>query len=148
MNVNTPTCLLLMLACAMSTTANAIEVSLSCPRSIGVAHPFEVYAKFKNKDCTDVATIDRLMVGLAGNKNGGLNLQGPFNINVSPTLVIPPATCDRGWLITPGEISQNVRIVSKTPSTLAGKIALAYVEVLQSEGRGEGGDACLVEVTR
>ena len=136
-----------LLAGSWSITAHALSVN--CPTNVRTAKPFDVEVTFSNDKCFEPLTVERIMVGLAGNKSGAINLQGPFNINLNPALVVPPAVCNQQWpFITPGKVTKKVRIIGSTPVTLAGKIALAYVEVLDPEGKGKGGDACLVEVVR
>ena len=137
-----------VLAGAWSAGANAVSVSATCPGTVRVSQPLDVPVKFKNDQCNKSVTINRVMVGLAGNQGGLLKLQGPFSINLNPALVVPPAACDQGWPITPGEITKNIRIVGSMPGALAGKVALGYIEILQDSGKGQGGDTCLVEVVR
>jgi len=142
---------LLLLFSVAAAEAGDFDVELTCPASVAAGTPLSADVKLINNDCYQRVVVDRAVAGIGGNAGGSLGsmgIWGPFNRNISATIV-PKATCDQwGNVITPGKKSLPAfNIVDSVPSSLAGTAAMAVFEVITQTGDGIGGESCLVEVT-
>jgi len=126
--------------------AGDLGVSVACPTTVQVGQPLKVRVTLSNYNCTRSITIERLMLGVAGNGAGALEIQGPFNKTFDPPKTVPAATCPEPWNPKPGKISFRIPVINATPANYAGTMAMAYVETLDAQGHGQDGNQCFAPV--
>lgn len=128
--------------------AYALDVDLACPSTVKIGKPLAVTVYLKNWDYSPV-TVSRSMAFLAGNSTSNtfasVGLWGPFHKNGFGTKIVPGVN-QNNW--TPGTVAAfNITVINAVPNSLAGKMAVTGVDFLDSSGRSEGGNSCMVSVT-
>lgn len=146
-------CFLLLSTVVLATAAPVkphLDVDVVCPTSVVSGAPLDVQVVLMNDECNNTVSVARAVAGIGGNSGGTLGaagLWGPYNRAFS-TIVVPKASCDRwGNMINPGKRQTSINIVSSVPPALANTSAGVAVEFITPDGKGIGGDACVVEVT-
>lgn len=135
--------LLLVLGAA---EARAVDADIACPASVTSGQSLGVTITLKNWNTTTSVSVNRAMVYLAGNSTSNnvasLGLFGPFYRNGFGTKTVPKATNAS----TPGTVGFGLNVTSSVPASLAGRMAIAGVEILDSNGQGIAGGSCVVTV--
>ena len=150
-----------LLGFAFSVPSQALEVESKCPLTVKSNTPLVVPTTISNNDCKKKASIEKVIAGLAGNGGGTIGIQGPFVKELTTPKTVPKATCKTytypgctlgpqycsfTQVLSPGTLTLNLTIVSKTPTALNNTLALASTGVMQADGKATLG-ACYLTVT-
>ena len=135
----------MLLLTSVTAVAGNTKVTIQCEGPVAPNGPLQVTATFTNDDCSQYATVSQVMVGLAGNSAGSLNLVGPFNKVFAKRVAIPRASCDSGF--TPGVARRQITVTNSVPAEFAGTMAFVFAEGLNANGGTKFGSQCFVEIS-
>lgn len=138
---------LLVLSLGIGHAQAQVDVEVLCPNSVKANSPLSITVKFYNYDCSP-ASVKRLFKGIVGNSGGtlgGAGIWGPFSHTFATAITVPAATCSYPY--APGVSTITLPIISSTPNTLTGTMAMVIVSTVTTPGgQSDSGDTCLVNV--
>jgi hypothetical protein len=133
---------------AKSAYADNFDFDLACPTSVTVGAPLSVAVKnIKNWDGVNSVVLKRYVTGIVANTSdtvGDAGFYGPFAMNLAAAKTVPAANYSQPY--PPGTIPNfAVVAVSQTPN-VPNKMAMVFLQFINSDGQEMESGTCLVSI--
>ncbi len=132
-----------------------VNVTLSCPsyvRYLTGSNTLYVSATLSNYDCSNPVYVQRYtsaLIANGGGSFGALSVYGPYPMALSSLVSVPVATCDCSsgpcYPTSPGtKTISGIPVVTIPNAT--GKMAIANIEFITTDGNAKGSGTCMVSI--